>query len=155
MGLFTLSCAHAPATKSGSDLASLAKACIDAHIQAGWLSPTFFRRERVVFRFSTHPELPFWGVHFRDYALLSVDGREPSYGCSSGKDSLRPARIWFAEGGPPYEVRKLAEVGWDPESYSEDEWEEFSLGKEAVYIEGMSLEDLGLQDVWSPAGPVD
>lgn len=155
LGVLSLSCMQTRDSEPASTLSMLARSCIDAHLRAGWLECSYFEREKVLFSLSTHPNVPFWNVYFRDYAVLHVDGREPGYGCNSAKDTLEPARIWFSEGGPPYAVRKTAEVGWDPESYSEEQWEEFLLGPEVVQFDGVSLGDLGLATICSGASPVD
>lgn len=146
----SISCAHKDTSTSTSELVALAKYCVQAHLAQGWLRRSFFSEENVRFSFLTHPALPFWSVNFADYTIVEVDGGKSIYGCYSDKKLRQPAQIWLGHGGPSYDRRTLLDVQWNPESYSHEEWEDYTLGDRIIAIDGMSLEELGLVEALAP-----
>jgi hypothetical protein len=150
LGGTCVGCASKSIDVSTAVLANLAKHCVQAHSEEGWLEDSFFDQTHIRFSFLTHPEMPFWSLRFADYTVLRVDGGRSVHGCYSDRTTLLPARIWHGRGGPDYERRSVADVDWDPDSYSDEEWEEFTLGEGTIAIDDKSPQDLGLGSVPLP-----
>jgi hypothetical protein len=124
------------------EIGVVARQCVKAQLDAGWMDCSIFEQYAIRFSFWTHADVPFWGVRFND-AVHVLDSDKPIFGCWSAKPSGHAVEIWRSRGWSR-EKRRVAEADWTFESYSLDQWHEFSQGPDTIEVDGKSPKELGI-----------